>query len=450
MIPAALPQDLQPAGRNAPLLIAAWFYTDPPTAARLLEEWLATADSRHRLFPMCPFICQLAEQIVGVLPKAEVFLQRILPHLAQYVDAAMEEYDPDGRGLPVWPSPEEALFPGEFAPGRVTVDLMVLLSNEIAAFERLSGKNTSREVAHTLDMAEGERNELDEWLRQTFWNEEEGTFGRYEAGKEMEPDPSPCGYFPLVWSGQSREMGEALRPAAARWRTMEWTPRGWCLFFFLLLHTSHKSILAQMLHQGLPVGALPLEMAAWTVLACAAGEKRPALPGLLHWLDSCRHVRMYAWLAAALLAVFGLVWAGMWLRSCRRTVDIGQLEYEARALCEAEEHEQAAELFRMARLEGHEDYFAYRQAGEWMHAGQYARAEGVYREMLARAPDEPNVPLNLALAVLKQDRRPEAMEMYRRFSEDQQMRTRWPELADRARLAVELLEQQQRLDARRE
>ena len=90
-------------------------------------------------------------------------------------------------------------------------------------------------------------------------------------------------------------------------------------------------------------------------------------------------------------------------------------------------------------------YFRYRQAGEWMQLGLFGAAEEAYRRLLAEDPGAPNVQLNLALAVLMQGRREEAVGLYRAFA-DGPGREDYPDLAARAELAVDLIEMQIELD----
>ena len=80
-----------------------------------------------------------------------------------------------------------------------------------------------------------------------------------------------------------------------------------------------------------------------------------------------------------------------------------------------------------------------------MQLEQYEDAEAAYRDVLARAPDTPNARLNLALAVLKQGRREEALALYRAFAADSGSMAH-PELAARARLAAALIARQLALD----
>ena len=136
--PEALPLDAASAGASLPLAIAGWTLTDPARAAALLEEWLGTADEKGRLTPPCPVACQWAERVIQALPGGEALRVRLLPKLARYLEGAFDRYDTGGSALPLWPSAEEALFPAEYAPGRFTVDLAVLLWNEADAFCRLA------------------------------------------------------------------------------------------------------------------------------------------------------------------------------------------------------------------------------------------------------------------------------------------------------------------------
>lgn len=446
--PAGLPRDLTAAGEELPLAILAWTLAEPATAADLFAAWLATAGADGVPEPACcPVVCQLAERVAAVQPEPAAWVARHLPALAQCLRGEFERYDPDGTGLPRWPAAAKALFPAEYAPGRVTADLAVLLSNEAAAFDRLAENRPDLE--RTLDEAEGEQRELDGWLKESFWNPEAAAFDRQEASGATAPDFSPAGLFPLVWGGLAEEMAVELRLRAASLDPAEWPARAWVLFFALLLKTPHGTAVARMRRAGLPADASPTVRAAWDVLVQGADAARAAylaaIPRSARWVDA--HGRMFARAAAAagaVLLVFLLV-RGCVQRERPGPETSAELERRARIACGEGDHARAAAFYAKAARRGDAAYFRYRQAGEWMHLEQYPEAEAVYREILARAPAEPNARLNLALAVLRQGRRAEARELYRAFADDPAAAAT-PELAARARLAAELLARQAALD----
>lgn len=443
----ALPADAVSAGAHVPLAIAAWTLADPAVAAKLLEEWLVLADENGNLEPACPVACQLAERVVEAWPDSEARISRLLPTLGQILTRAFARFDADGTGLPRWTSAAEALIPAEFAPGRFTVDLAVLLSNEAAAFCRLAADRAELDPAS--GDAEGEQRELDVWLTQTFWNEEASAFDRLDEGAESRPDFSACGFFPLVWEARTEAMSAGLRPRAAELDPSDWPPRAWILFFALLLNTPHNSMVAQMRRRGLPAGAAPIEQAAWTVLALGADAARAtyleAIPPAVRWLDAHGRALMRGSLACGVALLVVLLGRGIFQRENRETGNLGEMERRARIAAEEGKHARAAALYGKAARRGNGAYFRYRQGGEWMRLEQYADAEAAYRDVLARAPDTPNARMNLALAVLKQGRREEALELYRAFAADPASAS-LPELAARARLAAELVERQLALD----
>ncbi len=444
---AALPVDAASAAAELPLAIAAWALADPEMAGRLIEAWLATADGEGNLSPSCPVVCQLAEQVAETHPEPEVFVERILPVLARCVERELDRYDARGTGLPLWGSAAEALFPAEFAPGRFTVDLAVLLSNEASALDRLAKGNDR--FGRALDAAESEQRELDNWLKDSFWNEEASAFHRYDAGGENVPDPSPCGFFPLIWEGRTETMSEGLRSRAAEMAPLAWPARTWALFFALLLRTPHNSVVARMHRAGLPAGATAVEQAAWTVLTLGAEAVRSpyaeGIPPAVRWLDAHgRAIVRGSLVCGGLLLISLLGWA-FFHREMPGAGDGAELERKARLACEEGEHARAAAVYGQALRRGDATYFRYRQAGEWMHLERFADAEAAYREILAREPGTPNTRLNLALAVWKQGRREEALELYRAFAEDPAASAH-PELAARARLAAELIGRQVALD----
>lgn len=442
----SLPTDAAAAGADLPVVLAAWSVADPGVAARLVEEWLGTADAAGDLSPACPVVCQLAEWVAGRMPDPEPFRARILPGLARCVEREFGRYDAKGMGLPLWPSAAEAFFPAEFAPGRFTVDLAVLLSNEAAAFGRLA--EGQGDLDRAMGDAEGEKRELDNWVREDFWDKETSLFLRHDEGEPSVPDVSPCGFLPLVWEEAMDVMSESLRTRAAELDPAVWPARAWVLVFALLLRTSHASVIGRMRRQGLPAGASPVEAAAWTVLAAGAdAARKPFLeqvPPAARWVDAHgRGIARGLLVAGAALAVGALGW-GFLHREDRAGTD-ADLERRARLACESGAHARAGVLYGQAARRGHGVYFRYRQAGEWMHLGQFAAAEAVYREILESAPGPSNVRLNLALSVWQQGRREEALEIYKAFSAEPDA-SAYPELAARARLAAELIERQISLD----
>ena len=441
---SVLPREAALAGGELPLVLAAWSVADPEVAGRLLEEWLATADDDGNLSPACPLPAQLAGRVAEAQPDPERLLSRLLPGLARCVVREVDRYDARGTGLPLWPSAEEAWLPAEFAPNRFTVDLAVLLSNEVSAFCDLA--EGREEFNRALDQAESEQRELDEWLKRNFWNEETALFYRYDEGRESIPDFSPCGFFPLVWGGRTVEMVEGVRPRTEDWKIADWPARAWILYFWLLLRTPHRSVMAQMIRMGLPAGASPVEAAAWTVLSAGA-EVLPARPAssVLRWLDG--HVRgiVRAAEAGGVVVLLGLMAWGYVHRESLNGTDFSQMERRARLACSEGRHDRAAALYGQAARRGQEAYFRYRQANEWMHLEQFGDAERAYRALLDREPDAPNVRLNLALSVWRQGRLEEALGLYRSFAEGTDTGA-FPELAARARLAVDLIERQMELD----
>ena len=441
---AVLPREAVRAGRELPLVIAAWSVADPEVAARLMEEWLATADADGNVSPACPLVAQLVERVVGAQPDPERFLSRILPGLARCVVREVDRYDTRGTGLPLWPSVEEAWIPAEFAPNRFTVDLAVLLSNEVSAFCDLA--EGREEFNRALDQAESEQRELDEWLKRNFWNEETALFYRYDEGQESVPDLSPCGFFPLVWGGRTVEMVEGLRPRTSDWKASAWSACAWIFYFWLLMRTPHHSVVAQMRRTGLPAGASPVEVAAWTVLTASADRlfgHSPSSP--VRWLEAHARGLVRAAKIGGVVWVLGLMAWGYAHRESLSATDFSQMERRARVACAEGKHDRAAALYGQAARRGQDAYFRYRQANEWMHMEQFADAERAYRALLAREPNAPNVRLNLALSIWRQGRLAEALGLYRAFADGADAEA-LPELVARAKLAMDLIERQLELD----
>ena len=443
----SLPRVAGPAGEDLPVVIAAWCVAAPDRAARLIEEWLATVNVHGDLIPTCPVVCQLAEMVLEALPDRELFLARILPGLARYVERVFDRFDPEGTGLPRWPSEQEAFFPREYAPGRFTVDLAVLLSNEAAAFDRLATGHA--ELDHALGVAESEQRELDDWLGETFWDEEAATFDRLDDGSVTAPDFSPVGFLPLLWEGRTEAMAAGLRGRLEEWNPAGCPVRTWVLFFALALQTPHNSVIAWMRRQGLPHGASAAEQAAWTVLAIAADGMRAAfmaeIPPVARWFDVHGKRIALSLLAAGIVLLAGLLFWQVFHRADPDLLNDEALEHQARQACADGHHERAAALYAQGAKRGNEAYFRYRQGNEWMHLERYADAEAAYRAVLTLDPASPNVRMNLALAILKQGRREEARDLYKALAEEARAHDQ-PEVANRARLAADLIARQLALD----
>jgi tetratricopeptide repeat protein len=320
-----------------------------------------------------------------------------------------------------------------------------LLSNESDTFCWLAEGHP--EVDAVANDAEGEQRDLDGWLQEQFWNEEEGQFYRYEEGGESVPDRSLCGMVPLVWRSRTAEVTEAIRPRTNEWKRTDWTPRSWILFFALLLHTSHHGVLAQMRAAGLPDGASELEEAVWAILRADSERRQLQLRGEVSpavcWMDTHRRHLRQSLVALGVVLLIG--WLGWQIFHREHAGETGRMDLERRArqACEDGQHGRAAALYGQAVPQGPALYFRYRQAGEWMHLEEFEEAEKGYRTILAEAPDTPNAQINLALAVWRQGRHEEALELYRAVATQHGA---YPELAARAQLAVDLIERQQSLD----
>ena len=130
-------------------------------------------------------------------------------------------------------------------------------------------------------------------------------------------------------------------------------------------------------------------------------------------------------------------------------VDLAEMERKARLASEEGRHGEAADIYADAARRGRGELFRYRQAGEWMRMGRAAEAEEIYRKLLEAEPGNPNARLNLALAVLRQGRRGEALRLYREFASGPDA-SEHPDLAERARLAAELVQRQIALDRGRD
>lgn len=477
-----LPRTSEEAGRDWPLAAWMWCRRDPKVAAQLLEGCLAAGrgggEGGEEMTLLFPAVCQLAEQVSKRLPEGEgtEFLLRMIRGWGEGAEAWMDGYDREGRGLAVWPSAEQALFPAVWGKGRVSAELLVLLSNEISVVER-HGVNAGV-PARILDLLEGYRRELDEWLTGAFWNAETTEVQRYEPGQGLVADESPCGMFLLAWTGLRPEMTDAIRSRAPQ--GTGWTVRGWLWFLALMMDSPHRQVVARMLAEGIPAGATEREAVLGEAMVSWGRAQRTPLPrwmgrmegsaadagkgGTTFQANGRRGKRRVRWggllCVAAVAAAVGLAGVGasigsLWREGANHDSELLlargtplEVERRARQLEEDGHPAEAAMLYADLVARGGDDarYYVYRLAVARMAEGDWAAAEALCNRLLAVDSSSPNVRMNRALCVLQGGRRAEALGAYRALAEDEQMREQFTDIAARAQLAVTLLEGQMRLD----
>jgi hypothetical protein len=258
-----------------------------------------------------------------------------------------------------------------------------MLSFEAAALRRLGAASAA---------ADDEETALRDMLASRVWNDGFLLFATPDGGQA---DLSPCGLFPLLLGGMDdEERSAALERAADVFADAgAWTAEGAVVFALLADGDPFAEAAERRLR---PVGHPWAE--AWAMLATGKAEARRSASKRVAWIGG----GMAAALAAAAL------WAG------GRTGGGEAAEEEAaKELCRKGRHEEAAAAY--AELGG--AYGRFREAGEWLHAGEPTKAEPLYRALLAAGEGGDSVRMNLALSLHRAGKTEEARDAYRAIAE---------------------------------
>jgi len=324
-----------------------------------------------------------AAEIASRLPEDEAapWREEIGKAARQAVEEEIARLDPKHYGYPVWPRAEDALFPA--APGgkEGTCELAAFLVREAKAL---------RELGAPSSVADDEEMALREMLSSRLWDEEFLLFATPDGDAA---DDTPGGYFPVLVGGWEESVRDASAERAGEvFSSPFWTAEG-CVVFAVL---AGEGRLAEAMAGTLRVRGKPWRE-AWEMVAGRGRKRRKA---------AARLVFAGAVLAAALAggAVFAALRGG-------KTAASG--EAAARELCRKGDHAAAAALYAASG----DAYGAFRAAGEWLHAGEPAKAEALYRELLASGEGGDAVRMNLALALSSAGKNDEAEALYREIEE---------------------------------
>lgn len=364
--------------RDWPVLAAALARRDPAAAQALWREGIA-----FDVPPARPLVATAAVQIALRLPEAQsaAWAAEAGPLAKKAVEEAVARFDPERYGFPVWPQGPEPLFPD--APGgrEGTDELGAMLVREAASLRKLGADSS---IADDEEMA----------IRDMFASRLlDGDFLLFSSLDGKTADDTPGGLFPMVMGGlEESALAVARERAGDVFSDGGWSAEG-CVVFALL---AGEGRLAEEMARHLRPCGKPWEE-AWKML-CAGGKRRRKAEKKVAWFGA----------GVAALVASAAILAGGWER---KNAAVG--ENAARELCREGKHAEAAAAY--AVMGG--AYGKFREAGEWLHAGKPAKAETLYRELIASGKDGDSVKMNLALAMYRGGKGREAEEAYRAIEE---------------------------------
>lgn len=413
------------------------------------------------------------------------FLRNAVPRLATVLGRQLDHFTSPASGAPCWRHAAESLTPEIHDEGLATPDAGAILLSELDALAELAAPYP--DFAGIVNPLLARRPALEETVRAYFWDSETSSFrGRYSDGRAIRRT-TVAGVMTMLSSaaepGHVESLARSIAPGGplrlprgiaswARWESDETQPAVAPLVQILVLRALRRQgldaaadTLARDLSAGiarlhaqnaaLPAmlagsrddGDLPFETAALTihlafgdVLAARAARRR--VSPVMGWLDRQRNGLAAAAILAALGAAVLLSWPSLsgFGGNAAPDIRVG----EARLLYDAGDYHAAIQAYELLRNSPVRDaqQIDFKLGNAWFHLGGYAQAEAAYRVALDRNPDQPRAWMNLALSLFKQGRFAPARELYSEFVAT--FGDLYPELADRARTAMALCEQQER------
>jgi tetratricopeptide (TPR) repeat protein len=392
-----------PSRRDRELALFGLAAADPARAAADYDA-LVEADEPWSL----PVPFALATFIASRLPapEADAFLAPQMPVWPMLLESLARRYDPDGTGFVQWPSPADDLFPGLAHPDTIAPDAAILLSNEARIY--LDAADRVPALRPASDIAQALAQDTDSTLLESLWDAENQCLLCTLPDGGVATDATARSLFPLIWRPLPRADGDAISAASASAFPTVGAPAAWILLLAFLPSTPYRRVFADACRVPLPPSATPAETDAHRALLAALAPP-PRAPRALAPLS-----RYPALAAAAAIALLALLAAAALLLRPAAPPPIPP-DQQARAAAESGDHASAAALFTLAAAQSPADapLHAFSAANQLYLAGDYPAAESAYRALLAERPDTPSAALNLALALLKQNRRSEAIALYR-------------------------------------
>jgi len=392
------------------------------------------------------------------------FYDEIMPRLRDYLLWAITYFDPEWRGLPIWRDAREAWTPETYNPLVATADLPSLLASELDAYRDLARAVPAGPVVDE-DLLRY-RASVGRTLSGFFWNKEATMFqDRFPAGEHV-IRLTLSAALPLLDTTLARD---SLQPVAERLTrggslrdpngAREWSP--WPddpepppirddhqLLIMDALEGAGEGEVAASLRQDLalrhteepPRRLNPAEAALRVVtLGRPAQSAQPfaMVSPLLTWLDAHRMGVMITTLGALVLLLTGIITGFYFKRTV--TVQSAQTSFGlARRLYQERQYEEARALLMDILDSGRKFPGVYLHLGNIeFRRGQWEAAEQAYRTELKRDPNAVLAELNLALVLLQQQRKQEALSIYASITNRYALPD--PNSARRAATAIRLL-----------
>jgi tetratricopeptide (TPR) repeat protein len=367
------------------------------------------------------------------------FYDEVMPRLQNYLLWAITYYDPEWRGLPIWRDAREAWTPETYNPLVATADLPSLLASELDAYRDLARAVPAGPVVE--DDLIRYRASLGRTLSGFFWNKDATMFqDRFPAGDHV-IRLTLSAALPLLDTTLARDSLQPVAERLARGGSLrdsngvrEWSPwpddpaappirEDHQLLIMDALEGAGESEVAASLRQDLalrhtdePLHRLePAEAALRVVtLGRPAQHAQPfaMVSPLLTWLDAHRIGVMITTLGLLVSLFTGIVTSYFFKRTL--TAQSAQTSFGlARRLYQEQQYDEARALLSEILDSGRKFPGVYLHLGNIeFRQGRWEAAEMAYRTELKRDPNAVSAELNLALVLLQQQRKQEALSIY--------------------------------------
>lgn len=367
------------------------------------------------------------------------FYDEIMPRLQNYLRGAISYFDPEWRGLPIWQDGREAWTPETYNPLVATADLPSLLASELDAYRDLTRAVPAGPAVP--DEFLGYRASLGRTLSGFFWNKEATMFqDRFPAGEHVVRITLSAA-LPLLDTTLGHD---SLQPVAERLSRVgslrdphgarEWAPwpddpepppirEDHQLLILDALEGAREFEIAAALRQDLallhmsePARRLdPLEAALRVVtLGRPAQAAKPfaMVSPFLTWLDAHRTGVLATGLGVMFVVLVSII-TGFYLKRTLTTQSAQVSMGLARRLYQEQKYEQARALLLEIVDSGRVFPGLQFQLGNAeFRRGEWEAAEQAFRAELKLDPNAFMAELNLALTLLQQRRKQEALSIY--------------------------------------
>ncbi len=481
----------QPPEMDLNALFAAlrhWIPRDPALADELIQSAFAAQGPEGSLSRrVCPdgrvadATAPWPVLLAAAAPRADAssaLCEWLIPRAEAYLKWARGHFDPDGDGWPQWPSAHGALLPDTWEAGLAGVDLTVLLLSEAAALRRMCAGGITLENPRALG-------DFEHALRRSLGAlaiEDAPPFrDRYLDGRPAQRITLSC-YFPLWLDdlalqtreqlAQHLELGPCAHPGGgfASWEVWPEDPApapvSPALQLFMLAGLEKTDpgaagraadrVRSRMETAWSVHGWLPADLAAEANVPAASGcegiaaavlaappPPRAAEPSRRRaWLERNRRIVL-----AAAVVLIALPLAGLALYLQRQSslpgANMETLIVLGRESMNAGRLDEAERLLRdfLRRFRGTHGVAHLLLGNTLFKQGRYAEAEQEYRVALDDEASGTHALYNLGVTLQRQGRLPEAEQCMQTFVDSFALEL--PQYAERARLALQLIRQQQ-------